>query len=119
LLAAERRSVRRQRSYAIEDATPNNWAGILLFGAMGCFFLQKALRRNAVRNWGWGRTGEAAPLSRPSYALWGFTFLVIAELVSARAIGALSVALFATCFIGLGVAGVLDTRAEQKRHARR
>jgi hypothetical protein len=100
----------------IEDAIPNNWAGILLFASLGCFFLQKALRRNAARSWGWGRTGEAAPLSRPSYALWGVTFLVIAAaLVSASKVGALSVALFAACFLALGVAGVSDVRAEQRR----
>jgi hypothetical protein len=110
------RSVRRQQRCVIGDAIRINWAGLLLFAALGCFFLQKALRREAARRWGWGRTGEAAPLSRPSYALWGLTFLVIAAtLASAPKIGALPVALFIACFLALGVAGVLDTRAEQRR----
>ncbi len=45
--------------------------------ALGCFFLQKAVRRGAARSWGWERSGDVAPLSRPSYAVWGITFLVI------------------------------------------
>lgn len=113
------RSVGRQRSRAIEDAIPNTWAGTLLFASLGCFFLQKALRRNAARNWGWGRTGEAAPLSRPSYAVWGATFLVIAEALVAPRVGALSLVVLMACLLALGVSGACDVRAERRRRGSR
>lgn len=112
--------VRQHRSEPIEGDNPSNWSGILLFAALGCFFLQKALRRDAARSWGWGRSGEAAPLSRVSYALWGATFLVIgAVLVPAPEAEAFSLALLAACFLALVVAGALDVRAERRRHGSR
>jgi hypothetical protein len=110
-------SVRRQRGQPIPSLVPDHWGGVLLFGTLGCFFLQKALRRNASRSWGWGRTGEAAPLSRASYAVWGATFVVIGAVVSsAPDVSALSLALLAVCFVALGAAGVRDTRVEKRRH---
>lgn len=96
---------------------PEHWGGVILFGALGCFFLQKAFRRSASRRWGWGRTGEAAPLSRASYAVWGATFLVIGAIVcGAREVGALSLGLLALCLVALGAAGVRDTRIHRAWH---
>lgn len=101
---------------AIEAANPANWAGTLIFAVLGWFFLQKAFRRNAARTWGWGRTGEAAPLSRPSYAVWGTTFLVIAAILArAPRAGAMSLALLAACLLALGVSGAHDVHAERGR----
>ena len=111
------RSIRRQRSQPIESLLPVPWAGVLLFGGLGCFFLQKAVRRRASRRWGWGRTGAAAPLSRASYAVWGVTFLVIAAIVSGGAeVSGLLLGLLAACFVALAAAGVRDARAEKRRH---
>ena len=87
----------------------------MLFGALAVFFLQKALRTGAKRSWGWGRTGEAAPLSRPSYAAWGLTFLVIGVGVGWQPGAAAWAWLFGACFIALLVAGVVDMRAERCR----
>jgi hypothetical protein len=78
--------------------------------------LQKALRRGASRSWGWGRSGEAAPLSRPSYAVWGATFLVIGAVLSgAPRVEMLWLTLLVACFIALCIAGAIDVRAERKR----
>ena len=100
---------------AIEPLTPENWVA-LLFTALGFFFLQKAARRSAVRSWGWGRTGDGAPLSRSSYALWGATFIVIGVgILRDPRPSSFSVTLFFACFIALGISGFMDTRAERRR----
>lgn len=104
----------------MEGGNPSNLAGVLLFVALGCFFLQKALRREIPRSWGWGRSGEAAPLSRTSYGVWGTTFLVIAALLAtAPDVTAIPVALLAACLLALAVAGARDVRAERRRQGSR
>jgi hypothetical protein len=93
---------------------------VLLFGALGCFFLQKAVRRNASRRWGWGRTGEAAPLSRASYAVWGATFVIIGVILSgAPDLSVLPLAWLAGCIVALAATGVRDARIERKRDGAR
>ena len=94
--------------------------GAILFSIAGLFFLQKAARRNAVRKWGWGRTGEAAPLSRPSYALVGAMSIIIGVGISLSPHpNSLWVTLFFVFFVALGVSGFLDTRTERRRHSSR
>jgi hypothetical protein len=108
--------VNRQRSNFIDGITTSNWGGLALFAGLGCFFLQKAVRRKAARTWGWGRSGEAAPLSRASYAIWGIMFLLIGGiLLRGPEVEPFAVWLFALCFVALGFAGFRDVRAEDRR----
>lgn len=70
-----------------------------------------------MRRWGWGRTGEGAPLSRPSYAIVGVILLLVGYSCSAPAGPAPSlwVALMFACFIGMLVAGFVDTYLDRRR----
>jgi len=94
---------------------PENWVAFL-FASLGLFFIQKAIRNNAVRSWGWGRTGDAAPLSRVSYTLWGAMFILIGIIISrGPQLNILWVTVFFAFFIALGVSGFIDTRKARKR----
>lgn len=96
-----------------------NW-GALLFVAAGLFSIQKAVRRNAARNWGWGRTGDAGPLSRPSYALAGTMLIIIgATIAQGPRVSPLMILLFFACFAALGIAGFIDTRRDKRRRSSR
>jgi len=77
--------------------------------------LQKAIRRNASRRWGWGRFGEAAPLSRASYAVLGMTFVAMGlVLIHAPEISTPSLAFLAVCFVAVGIAGIRDARIDKR-----
>lgn len=99
----------------MDSPTTGEWAGILSFAAAGVYFIQKAIRPNAVRRWRWGRAGEGAPLSRTSYAIWGSMFFFVAVGVALGPPGELWVGLFLICFVMLFAVGILDTRAENRR----
>ena len=51
---------------------PNpRWGLLLLLGGLSAFFFYCAVRPSAGRGWGWGRSGQAGPISRASYAVIG------------------------------------------------
>jgi preprotein translocase subunit SecG len=88
---------------------------VVAFGLIGLVFLDKSLRSGARRTWAWGRTGEGAPLSRVSYAVWAITFFSIAFTLSrAPQPGLGAVFAIALCFGAVVVMGFLDTRADRK-----
>jgi hypothetical protein len=99
----------------MDSPTTGDWAGILFFAAAGVYFIQKAVRPNAVRRWSWGRAGEGAPFSRTSYAIWGSMFLLIAVGVVIGPPSELWVGLFLICFVILFAVGIRRTQAEKRR----
>jgi hypothetical protein len=95
-----------------------DWVPIAGFGALGGFFVQKALRRGAKRTWAWGRGGSGPPLSRAAYGIWGITFICIAVVLAFAPrppLGALLA--FGLCFFALAVVGIADTRAYRRRRS--
>jgi hypothetical protein len=95
----------------MENLSQESWSPTLLFALLALYFLQKALRPKARRNWGWGRGGGSVPVSRSAYVLFAVTFLVIAGLL-AWAPGpppACLVALLMFCFLAIIGVGFRDT----------
>jgi hypothetical protein len=68
----------------MEAALPLQFIPITFFILLAVFFLQKAIRPNASRSMGWGRSGGRVPVSRVGYAVWGCTFFVIAGVLIKR-----------------------------------
>ena len=96
--------------------SPPSWTPTGLFALLALYFLDKAVRTGARRSWGWGRTLEAAPISRTGYAVISLTFLDIAAMLawSPRPPRVLIV-VFLVCFLTLGVIGHRDTREYRRR----
>jgi len=92
---------------ALDDTT---WIPSLLFAALGCFFLQKAVRRGAKQSWTWGRSGGEVPISRWGYAAWAMAFFSIAVIVAhPRQPPIESIVVFLASFVAIMAAGVRDT----------
>jgi Flp pilus assembly protein TadB len=89
----------------------------LLFAVLGCFFLQKAIRRGAKQSWSWGRGGGAVPVSRWGYASWAITCFAIAVVIThPTAPPAASVLLLLAGFVASLVLGFVDTRRYHRTH---
>jgi hypothetical protein len=101
----------------MENFSPVSWVPSGIFSLLGLYFLNKAVRKKAMRSWGWGRTGAGAPISRVSYAVLAVTFLDIAAMLgwSPGSPPNPLIILFLVCFVTLLVAGFLDTRAYRRR----
>ena len=88
---------------------------IVAFGILAVVFLDKAMRRGATRTWAWGRMGEAAPLSRISYAVWAMTFIAIAFTLARAPKPGLGAAIaIGVSFVAVIVMGFADTRTYRK-----
>lgn len=90
---------------------------MILFALLALYFLQKAVRPKARQSWGWGRTGEAGPVSRTGYAVLGILFLDIAVMLawSPGPPPTFLIVLFLVCFLVAMVVGFLDTRAYRRK----
>jgi len=105
-------TVNRGKREVLENLSPVSWVPSGIFALLALYFLDKAVRPKARRTWGWGRTMKAAPVSRPGYAVLAITFLNVAALLARSPKPPLAlVVLFFFCFLALGIAGFLDTRA--------
>jgi len=99
----------------IDDFSPTNWVPVALFVLLAVFFLQKAVRTRARRTWSWGRVGGQVPLSRAGYAIWGFTFAVVALLLALAPKPPLALgALLVLCVPAIMAVGCSDTRAYRR-----
>ena len=88
---------------------------IVAFVILAVVFLDKALRRKARRNWAWGRMGEAAPLSRISYAVWAMTFFAIAfTLARAPRPGLGAAIVIGVSCVAVIVSGFADSRTYRR-----
>lgn len=98
----------------MEPSDPS-WVPGFLFALLGCFFLQKAMRRGAKQSWGWGRVGGPVPVSRWGYASWAACFFAVAFIVThAPEPPMASVAIFLACFLATLVIGFLDAHRYRK-----
>jgi len=96
----------------VSDTT---WVPGFLFALLGCFFLQKAVRRGAKQSWSWGRGGGPVPVSRWGYACWAASFFTIAYIVShGPSVHPAAVVTFLVCFFATLGVGFLDTRRYNK-----
>jgi len=96
--------------------SPPGWVPTGLFIFMALYFLDKAVRPRARKNWGWGRKIDAAPISKAGYSLISLTFLDIAAIMAwAPDPPMILVLIFMVCFAALGVIGFRDTRAHRRR----
>jgi hypothetical protein len=99
-------------SLELSDST---WVPSLLFVYLGCFFLQKAIRRGAKQSWSWGRGGGPVAVSRWGYASWAASFFAIAFIITqAPKPPPASVALLMACFLTTLGVGCLDTHRHNK-----
>lgn len=84
---------------------------------MGWFFLLLAIMFTGIalnpdwrKSWGWGRTGQAGPLSPIGWGAWIFAFLMISgtgfDLVHGNAV--------LLAFAGVMVAGIWDSYKKPK-----
>jgi len=97
-----------------------HWLPILGFVLLGGLFLYEALRRGASRTWSWGRGGNAAPLSRAAYSVWGITLLCIAwVLTQAPQPAPLAALALLGCLIAIVVVAIADTRVRCRPHGPR
>lgn len=93
----------------------STWVPISLFTLLGCFFLQKAIRRGAKQSWSWGRGGGPVAVSRWGYAAWAASFFAIAFIIAhAPRPPLVSVALLMACFLATLGVGCLDTHRYNK-----
>jgi len=94
-----------------------NWVPLGLFALLALYFLQKAVRPKARQSWGWGRTGEAAPISRTGYAVLGAIFLDISVMLawSPGSPPTFLIVLFLVFFLAALIVGFLDTRAYRRK----
>jgi hypothetical protein len=101
----------------MENLSPESWSPTILFALLALYFLQKALRPKARQSWGWGRTGEAAPISRTGYAVLGATFLDIAAMLAwtPGPPPTFLIVLFLVCFLAVIIVGFLDTRSYRRK----
>jgi hypothetical protein len=101
----------------MENLSTVNWVPMGLFALLALHFLQKAVRPKARQSWGWGRTGEAAPISRTGYAVLGATFLDIAVMMawSPGPPPTSLIVLFLVCFLAALIVGFLDVRAYRRK----
>lgn len=88
----------------------STWVPVLLFAALGFFFLQTAIRRGSKQSWAWGRGGGLVALSRRSYACVAATFFSISFILAhAPSPPMESVVLFLVCFLAALCTGFIDT----------
>jgi len=101
----------------LESLSTVSWVPMGLFALLALYFLQKAVRPKARQSWGWGRTGEAAPISRTGYAVLGATFLDIAVMLawSPGPPPTPLIVLFLVCFLTAMIVGFLDVRAYRRK----
>ena len=96
------------------------WGALLFFGALAAHFFYSALARRASRSWGWGRSGQAGPISRLGYGVIGSLFLCLTFLLGLRwdspprALIGWFIANLATLF----VVGLVDSRRNQAGQGR-
>jgi hypothetical protein len=97
------------------EPSASTWVPVFLFVLLGCFFLQKAIRRGAKHSWSWGRGGGIVPVSRWGYASWAACFFAIAFIVGrAPKPPIASVAVLMLCFLTTLVIGFVDTHHHHK-----
>jgi hypothetical protein len=97
------------------ELSDSTWVPDLLFVYLGCFFLQKAIRRGAKQSWSWGRGGGPVAVSRWGYASWAASFFAIAFIITqAPKPPPASVALLMACFLTT-LGGVALTRIATTR----
>lgn len=101
----------------MENGPPMSWTPTVLFTFLGLYFMDKALRKKARRSWGWGRTGEGAPISRTGYFVLAATFLDIGAMLawSPGSPPITLIVLFGFCFLAILVSGFVDTRTDRRR----
>ena len=92
---------------------------ILLTGllvSLAIFFMQKAVRPNAKRNWGWGRIGGEVPVSRIGYGIWGLTFLlIVCVLINEDKLSIVNIAVLGICLVAIIAVGFRDAWRFKKR----
>ena len=89
---------------------------IAFFILLSVFFLQKAIRPNARRTLGWGRSGGEVPVSRVGYAVWGSTFIVIAGVLLKRNDPPLVLLIvLGVCVLAIVGIGVRDSYLHRRR----
>lgn len=97
------------------EPSDSTWVPGFLFGLLGLFFLQKAIRPGAKQSWSWGRGGGPVPVSRWGYGSWAATFFVVAFIVThGPRLPVASVFLFFVCFLVTLVVGFVDTHRYNK-----
>ena len=89
---------------------------IIFFILLAFFFLQKAIRPNARRSLGWGRSGGKVPVSRLGYAVWGSTFIAIAvTLIKSDDPPSILMIILVGCVLGIVGVGMRDSYLHRKR----
>ena len=100
--------------------------GALVVTVTGIYFLQKGIRKNAKRNWGYGRSGKAGPISRGGYVFWGLEFLALGVFSAAlsaknppwdRELSGVGVMACFVAFLATGITDLALWRRSERRRA--